>query len=286
MSTTVKVIIGAAIALVAGIVICGIAFAIGGKTNMGIGSTEYVTEVFEIEDEFTNISVTALTSDITIDRSDDGKCRVEFFQPDYMELEAGVNNGTLEIEVNEDDPARLVFNIMSKTPTIKVYLPEEVYEDLSIDVTTGDIILGGISYGGSVDIKVTTGDIGIGNNVSDDLTYGDLNIEVNTGDIVIDNVGCQDLIYNVVTGDIQLRDVLAADNINITGTTGDLTFDGCDARRITVNLVTGDINGTLLTDKDFDAHTVTGDIDVPSSSEGGRCELTTTTGDIVIDIES
>ena len=286
MSTTVKVIIGAAIALVAGIVICGIAFAIGGKTNMGIGSTEYVTEVFEIEDEFTNISVTALTSDITIDRSDDGKCRVEFFQPDYMELEAGVNNGTLEIEVNEDDPARLVFNIMSKTPTIKVYLPEEVYEDLSIDVTTGDIILGGISYGGSVDIKVTTGDIGIGNNVSDDLTYGDLNIEVNTGDIVIDNVGCQDLIYNVVTGDIQLRDVLAADNINITGTTGDLTFDGCDAGRITVNLVTGDINGTLLTDKHFDAHTVTGDIDVPSSSEGGRCELTTTTGDIVIDIES
>ena len=47
---------------------------------------------------------------------------------------------------------------------------------------------------------------------------------------------------------------------------------------------TGNITGTLVTDKVFLAHTDTGRIRVPTTTTGGRCELTTDTGNILLDI--
>ena len=45
---------------------------------------------------------------------------------------------------------------------------------------------------------------------------------------------------------------------------------------------TGDIEGTLLSDKVFIVKSSTGDIHVPSSITGGRCEITTSTGNIEV----
>ena len=45
------------------------------------------------------------------------------------------------------------------------------------------------------------------------------------------------------------------------------------------------VGGTLLSDKVFITDTTTGDVDVPKTTTGGKCEITTTTGDIEIDIE-
>ena len=47
---------------------------------------------------------------------------------------------------------------------------------------------------------------------------------------------------------------------------------------------TGDIKGSFLTNKIFIAKTNTGDIEVPKTSAGGRCELSTNTGDIKVRI--
>jgi hypothetical protein len=42
--------------------------------------------------------------------------------------------------------------------------------------------------------------------------------------------------------------------------------------------------GTLLSSKVFIIKTDTGDVDVPKSTVGGRCEITTSTGDVEISI--
>ena len=47
---------------------------------------------------------------------------------------------------------------------------------------------------------------------------------------------------------------------------------------------TGDISGSLLSDKIFLTETDTGSIKVPQSVNGGKCELTTDTGDIRITV--
>ena len=101
-----------------------------------------------------------------------------------------------------------------------------------------------------------------------------------SSDIDLNDVTCENLAYDGTTGDVQLTDVIVAEDINIDVTTGDVTFDEIDALNIYVHTSTGDIEGSVLTDKTFDADAVTGDVSVPRSSEGGICELSAITGDI------
>ena len=48
---------------------------------------------------------------------------------------------------------------------------------------------------------------------------------------------------------------------------------------------TGDVKGSLLSEKIFIPTTDTGDVDVPKTVTGGRCEITTDTGDIKITVK-
>ena len=77
---------------------------------------------------------------------------------------------------------------------------------------------------------------------------------------------------------------MAAAAFNIKSDTGSVTFNDSDAAEICIITNTGDVNGTLLSEKVFLIETDTGDVNVPKSITGGRCEITTDTGDIDISI--
>ena len=64
--------------------------------------------------------------------------------------------------------------------------------------------------------------------------------------------------------------------------TGDIKLDKSDAAEIFIKTSTGNVTGTLLTEKVFITQTSTGNIKVPKSIKGGRCEITTSTGNIKI----
>ena len=64
-----------------------------------------------------------------------------------------------------------------------------------------------------------------------------------------------------------------------------MKFDGCDAGELLVHTDTGDVSGSLLSEKIFIVRTDTGKISVPASVSGGRCEITTDTGDIKINLQ-
>ena len=76
-----------------------------------------------------------------------------------------------------------------------------------------------------------------------------------------------------------------ANNGNEMPQTVDLKMNGTSDASITVTTDTGDVRGSLLTDKVFLTETDTGDIDVPKTTTGGRCQITTNTGDIKISIK-
>ena len=83
-----------------------------------------------------------------------------------------------------------------------------------------------------------------------------------------------------------MKNVIIAEKRSITTSTGDVELDRCDAGEIHIQTSTGDVQGSLLTTKDFHADSNTGDVKVPSSSEGGKCEITCSTGDIHITVVS
>ena len=68
----------------------------------------------------------------------------------------------------------------------------------------------------------------------------------------------------------------------IKRSTGDIRFDNSDATEIFVETDTGNVTGSLLTDKVFITQTDTGNVNVPKTVTGGRCEITTDTGNIKI----
>ena len=75
------------------------------------------------------------------------------------------------------------------------------------------------------------------------------------------------------------------DRMEIDRSTGDVELDGCDAGEISIKTSTGDVTASLLTQKVFLAESATGSVDVPRTTRGGTCEVTSGTGDIEITIK-
>ena len=59
-----------------------------------------------------------------------------------------------------------------------------------------------------------------------------------------------------------------------------MKFKDVDAKDVSVTTDTGDVRGNLLSDKIFFTRTDTGEISVPQTTTGGKCEIMTSTGDI------
>lgn len=114
--------------------------------------------------------------------------------------------------------------------------------------------------------------------------YNEVKVSVTTGDLeILDNFVFGNIEIKGTTSDIDLSNI-TADNMDVSLTTGDVELDRCDANEIYIKTSTGDVEGSLLSDKIFICSTTTGDIDVPQATNGGRCEIVTTTGDIDIEI--
>ncbi|MBO7150681.1 MAG: DUF4097 family beta strand repeat protein [Clostridia bacterium] len=147
-----------------------------------------------------------------------------------------------------------------------------------LKVSTGDVSFSGCAQ--SLCVETSTGDISVQN-----AEVGSMDLRVSTGDACLTNVICQSLKTMGDTGDVRLENVIAAEKFSIERSTGDVRFDACDAAEIFVKTDTGDVKGSLLSEKVFLTKTSTGKIDVPSCEAGGRCEITTSTGDIRIEIK-
>ena len=96
------------------------------------------------------------------------------------------------------------------------------------------------------------------------------------------NINCTTLDVKGGTGDQRFTDVIASGDMNIKGSTGDIILDGVDAANIYITNSTGDVSGTILTDKIFDLYSNTGAEIHPESRPGGKCEVKTSTGDIIL----
>ena len=267
-----------------------------------LSTIKYETNTYEISEAFHTITMNTDTADIIFVPSDDEKCRVVCYEETNANHAVTVKDGALTIELVEDktisDYIRNV-GINFESPLITVYLPQAEYKALVIREDTGDVQLPKEIQFESVDISVSTGDITCFASVSgqlkiktsagdirvEDVTADDLDLAVSTGDVQLENIRCNALLASGNTGDISLKNVIATETISIIRTTGDVRFDGADAATIFVETDTGDVTGTLMSAKQFLPQSDAGDIEVPQTSSGGKCEIITSTGDIKLTIQ-
>lgn len=322
MTTKMKVwmIVAASLILSGGLLFCAVMRSLHWDFGK-LSTVRYERNTHEITADFKDISIVTDTADVDIYPSEDGKVTVICVEQEKMKHMAVVRDGTLTIEVHDTRAWHEYIGINFRRTSIRVYLPREVYGELAVKSSTGDIYVHDafdfesieISASTSdvtcwasaerdVKIKVTTGDITLrdASMQSADLsvTTGkvsvwsvdcreDMHIRVSTGKLNLTDVSCGSLQSKGTTGDVTLKNVKVTDEISIQRTTGDVKFDDCDSGTIKVKTSTGNVQGEFLTPKFVVASTSTGKIDLPQTFEGGGlCEVETSTGDITIVFDS
>lgn len=282
-----------------------------------LSTNKYQTKEYAIGEDFKNIAVITDTADIDFVVSE--KCKVVCHEPENATHTVTVNEGALAIKLTDERKWYEHIGINFDTPKITVYLPKGEYGDLSLSASTGDTniptgyafsnifiskstghVTCSASSTGTVTVKTTTGNILVENmeatNLDLSVTTGKVtvsgvtcrdnaNISVTTGDTNLINLTCKNLSSNGKTGDIDLKNVVASETFSVTRSTGDVEFDSCDAAEISITTSTGDVEGTLLSEKVFMANADTGSVHVPKTVTGGKCEITTDTGDIRISLK-
>lgn len=250
---------------------------------MKFTSMKFVTNTHEIQKSFDSISVDTITADIEFRLAEDGNCRVVCREKEKLTHSVDVEDGVLVISAT--DERNLLDHIKGSifsfgTPSVTIYLPEKHYRSLKVENTTGDVMLCGNWSFDDLELVTTTGDV----KVMDVFCRKDVSVCVTTGKAHLDNLNCKNLTVKGCTGDAVLKNVIVADTMRVKCTSGDIKLDRCDAGTLYLHATTGDVTGTLLTPKVFSASATTGDVDVPDSSSGGRCEISVTTGDICVKI--
>ena len=227
---------------------------------------------------------------------------------------------TLNLEASTSDvtiPADLSFeNLKIRLSTGNVTVSANVTENLEIEVSTGNVKVSDCAPA-SVSLTTTTGRIeattihatgdvyvqsSTGRQILNDVTCvnatlisltGDkeisaltvsetLTAESGTGDQSYTDVTCTSANLRASTGYVKMANLIASGHLRVETTTGSISFDRCDAASINVTTDTGAVTGTFRTPKIILAHSDTGKVDVPRSTEGGICEITTDTGRISI----
>ena len=291
--------------------------AAGGVGFSNIGREKYEEKTYEIGATFDQIDVKTDIANVVLATADE--CRVVCDSSEKLTDSAEVKNGALVIRSEKNTKwYDNLFSFSFNSPKIKVYLPEKMYNTLKIESETGDAVIAeGLTFGNlliagdtsdiacAADIKdsagfaVSTGDITLGGSVgtaniattTGDVVMlsvkgtGDISVATDTGDINIEKSTCDGCSIKSNTGDITLTNTVAGGTLDIRSNTGDVTFDRSDGKAVTVNTTTGEVEGSLLSEKIISVKTSTGEVKVPDSSAGGKCEITTTTGDVTITVE-
>lgn len=312
--TKIWLIIAAFLAIL-GLLICLVALAASQGDLRLLETEKYITTVHE-PGEFSNISIHTDTADILLVPSEDGICRVTCYEQEKAKHSVSVMSDTLTIETVDTRKWYDYISISFESPKITISLPQSQYQSLTIEESTGEISVSeefhfesiniatdtgdvscDASVTGSVKIATSTGSIAMaatyvgaldlsastGNITATDVTCnGNVTVRVSTGKTTLENVTCQSLISSGSTGDISLKNTIAKETFSIERSTGDVRFEGSDAAEIFVATDTGDIEGSLLSEKVFIVDTDTGRTEVPHTTTGGKCEITTDTGDIKI----
>lgn len=319
MSKSAKIwLISATILVGVGLVIFAIALNAYGWDFSKLGTETYETNTYNISEAFDSISIEVDTTDITFVPADDENCRIVCGETEKIKHSATAENGVLKINVIDTRKWYDHIGIYFTSPKMTVYLPNDKYDKVSIENDTGNIDIpkdfsftaleiegdtGDVDCNASVleaaDIELDSGNVEMNGIAAGKASFctntgnitlvsaevkGTLALQTDTGRVKLTDVDCVDLKAVSDTGDMYLKNVVASGRFSIKADTGDIHFDASDAQEIFIVTDTGDVKGSLLTEKVFITESDTGRVNVPKTVNGGRCEITTNTGDIRIQI--
>ncbi len=147
------------------------------------------------------------------------------------------------------------------------------------------------STSGRIEVKNTqagalTADVGSGRVILEDVTVTNaITAETTSGGITLTRVSGGSMALDTGSGAVELTDTTATGHLQAETTSGSIRLTRADAATLNLKAGSGSVKGSLRTPKIFYTDTGSGSVDVPKSTEGGLCEIKTTSGSIHITLE-
>lgn len=283
-----------------------------------LSTVAFETNTQEINEVFTDIAIETKTADVSFVLREEDGCKVVCYEEERMKHTATVQNGTLMISVTDTRKWYDHIGMSFGDAELTIYLPKTQYGELEIKSDTGAVEVpevfdfetatvetdtGDVDWQAAVardltietdtgavnvdtdnletlEVKTSTGDVSV-NSVRNALT---VSVETNTGATRLNNIRCRIFAVKSDTGEIRMKDTVAGFNGTVISQTGGVTLENSDVvESLYIKTDTGDVTGTLLSGKQFQTETDTGNIDVPATN-GAPCVITTNIGDIKIEV--
>ena len=294
-------IIIAVVMVLAGSSMAGFAVrSVGGNFRKMFHTQNYQEQTKEITEAFDDIEIDIMDQDLHFKRSADKRAYVTYSESEKIKYNVSVSGRTLKIEEKSDNSfLNINFGDIEAHP-VELYLPEDQYNDLTVDVGSGDIYLQESFKLRDVDMKVGSGDVYLSDAMAEvvDLKTGSgqiwltgsqcvsATIHSGSGDLTAQELICKkSFSADTGSGKLFLTDVTATESFNAKASSGDIFLTSCDGMKMELRTGSGDITGSIKTAKTFDAHAGSGDVRVPSDGNGGSCQIKTGSGDIEITVE-
>lgn len=299
MKKNIRVLISATALTIIGTILFLIGGVMSGFDITALSSEKESEASYEISEDFKNINIDTSTANVKLVASTDGVCRVECKETERIFHKVSVSNGTLNIILKDTRAWYEHIGLFYVNMSVTVYLPEEEYGQLNIETDTGKInVQSGFTFE-SATIESDTGKITCGADVKgnafietntgsvsvSDVTLSHLKVSVDTGSVTISGVSADGINIESDTGGVRLENTILTGRLDIETDTGNVNVWDCDAAEIKIETDTGNVKGHFLTEKTFFAHSDTGKVVVPDTIGGGRCEITTDTGNIRFDFD-
>ncbi len=306
----------------AGLILCGGVVMMNGL-DFDFGNTaDYREKVSTFDEAFADVEVRGMSADVQFFVTTADECVVECTETDDAYYDVKVENNTLIVKYVDNRKwfDHIGFNFSSLSENVKVYLPENVYENVKIRSTSGNVTVNqGLAcesleavstsgsvrvYGASAEGKITVNSTS-GRSVADAVKAQSLTVASTSGRVNVSNIDeVENVSVNATSGRIEATDircvnfsaegvsgtvlcsgVIAEETLNAESTSGGVQVLMCDAEILNLKSTSGSIRGTLLSGKVFNADSVSGSVKVPASTQGGICNAKTTSGSIDIKIQ-
>lgn len=244
-----------------------------------LNTGEFTTNTYDMEKDFQNIYIQAEDYDIRLIPSSDNRCKVICQEGRDIVCSVSVEGDTLVIEQRNQRDWREFIDFSWGERELTVYLPRAEYGKCHLESLSGDIEIPGEFTFAEASVSSTSGDISF-----DAAVKGTCSLESFSGDLDLHNVTAEAIEAQTISGDIECFHVIAREKMEMESTSGEIELTRSDAAAMKLETVSGDVEGTLLSGKEFDIETVSGEVMVPPSGTGGSCRIKTVSGDIEMEI--
>ena len=262
------------LSLIAGIlIVVGIAGA--WWLSDSVGGTITIEERVNIEN-IESVSIRTSVQSVRIHHAANSEARIiSSGIPTNATLTAEVVNGVLTVETRWPRQFGINFGSFTERPTLDVYLPTTMYEQITIRTSTGRIEISDFTVN-DLQIEATTGAV----EVSDII--GDVNIRTSTGRITASGITGDDLYFRATTGNVELTDMRG--DVNVQTSTGRITASGVTGDDFYFRVTTGNVELSHVTGH-IDGQTSTGRITINNTTIAQNMNLQATTGNVAINLE-